>query len=112
MSSSELSSKVQSTRKDLESAERENVAVAQKNVGLSVRMLALAEEANTQRKEDIDDPKARRQLDELEGEMKISRQRYRIMKGTASAIIAGSGVDWSRDPKLSEIVLDDDGDDG
>jgi hypothetical protein len=110
---SELSSKVQSARKELENVEHENVVIAQKNVELSSRMLALAEETNSQRKEDINDPKARHQLDELEGEMKISRQRYRIMKGTASATIAGSGIDWARDPRLSEIVLDDDdGDDG
>lgn len=75
-------------------------------------MLALADEANTHRKEDIDDPKARHQLDELEAEMRISRQRFRIMKGTASATIAGSGVDWARDPKLLEIVMDEDGNDG
>jgi hypothetical protein len=75
-------------------------------------MLALADEANTQRKEDIDDPRARQQLDELETEMRISRQRFRIMKGTASAAIVGSGIDWARDPKLLEIVLDEDGNDG
>ena len=107
---SELSSKIQLARKELEKVEHENVVIAQKNVELSTRMLALAEAANTQRKEDIDDPKARRQLDELEADMRISRQRYRIMKGTASATIAGSGIDWARDPKLSAIVLDDDRD--
>jgi hypothetical protein len=72
-------------------------------------MLALAEEADTKRKEDIDDPKARQQLDELEVKMKTGRQRWRIMKETASATIAGSGIDWARDPKLLEIVLDNDG---
>jgi hypothetical protein len=75
-------------------------------------MIALAEEANTQRKDDIDDPKVRQQLDELELAMRTSRQRWRIMKGTASATIAGSGIDWARDPKLLEIVLDNDGDEG
>ena len=73
-------------------------------------MLALAEEANTRKKEDINDPKVLQQLDEQEALMKISRQRWRIMKGTASATIAGSGVDWARDPKLLEIMLDGDGD--
>jgi hypothetical protein len=75
-------------------------------------MLALAEEANIQRKEDIDDPEARQRLDELEADMRISRQRFRIMKGTVSATIAGSGIDWARDPKLLKIVLDEEGDDG
>jgi hypothetical protein len=71
-------------------------------------MLTLAEEANALRREDIDDPKVRLELDNLEAEMRISRQRFRIMKGTASATIVGSGVDWARDPKLLEVVLDDD----
>ena len=75
-------------------------------------MLALAQEANTQRKEDIEDPTVRQELEDLEAEMRISRQRFRIMKGTASATIAGSGIDWARDPKLLEIVLDEDGNDG
>lgn len=92
--------------------ERENIVIAQKNTELSRKMLALVEEANNQRKEDINDPKARRQLDELDAEMGISRRRFRIMKGTVSATIAGSGVDWARDPKLLEVVMDEDGMEG
>jgi len=83
--------------------------VARQNVELATEMLALAEEAKKQKKEDIADPRARRQLEELEAAMKLSRQRWRIMKGTASATVVGSGIDWARDPKLLEIVLDDDG---
>jgi hypothetical protein len=75
-------------------------------------MFALADEVNTHKKEDIKDAKARQQLDELEASMKISRQRWRIMKGTASATIVGSGVDWARNPKLLEIVLDPENDEG
>jgi hypothetical protein len=85
------------------------MVTARKNAELAATMLALAEEADTKRKEDIDDPKARQQLDELEVKMKTGRQRWRIMKETASATIAGSGIDWARDPKLLEIVLDNDG---
>jgi hypothetical protein len=83
---------------------------ARKNRELATTMLGLAEQMKSQEKEGINDPKVRRQLDELEAAMKVSRQRWRIMKGTASATIAGSGVDWARDPKLLEIVLDEDGD--
>jgi hypothetical protein len=85
------------------------MVTARKNAELATMMLALAEEADTKRKEDIDDPKARQQLDELEVKMKTGRQRWRIMKETASATIAGSGIDWARDSKLLEIVLDNDG---
>ena len=93
----------------MKNVESEHMVTARKNAELAATMLALAEEADTKRKEDIDDPKARQQLDELEVKMKTSRQRWRIMKETASATIAGSGIDWARDPKLLEIVLDNDG---
>jgi len=108
----ELSTKVLSTRNELKNIESEHMVTARKNAELATTMLALAEEADTQRKEDIDDPKARQQLDELEVSMKTSRQRWRIMKGTAGGTIAGSGLDWARDPKLLEIVLDNDGNEG
>ena len=109
---SQLSSKILSARNELTKVESEHVVVARKNVELASTMLALTEQAKTHRKEDIDDPKVREELDELEVAMKASRQKFRIMKATASATIAGSGIDWSRDPKLLEIVLDNDGEEG
>lgn len=105
----QLSAKVLSTRSDLRTVESEHAIKARENAELAGRMLALAEEANMQKKEDITDSKARIQLEDLEQEVKTSRQRWRIMKGTASGTIVGSGVDWTRDPRLLEIVLDDDG---
>jgi len=50
----------------------------------------------------------RAKVEELDVASKQSKQRWRIMKNTASAVVVGSGVDWARDPKLLEIVLDDD----
>lgn len=69
-------------------------------------MLILAEEAHAQRKEDITDLETRGQLDVMEAEMESSHRKWRIIKGTASAMIAGSGIDWARDPELVDIVLD------
>lgn len=97
---------------ELRKVESEHMALARQNTELSTKMLALAAEANNQKKEDIQDLEARHQLDELEAAMKISRQRWRIMKATASATIVGSGVDWARDPELLEIVLDKEGEAG
>jgi hypothetical protein len=107
-----LSSKVLAARNELTKVESERVAVSRKNVDLTTTMLGLAKEVNSQKKDGIQDFKTRQQLDDLEAAMKVSRQRWRIMKGTASATIAGSGVDWARDPKLLEIVLDEDDDEG
>ncbi|CZR62042.1 uncharacterized protein PAC_11939 [Phialocephala subalpina] len=104
------SKKVSLARDELIQVQTEHIATSRQNAELATTMIALAEEASTQRKEDISDPKARQQLDKLEESLKISKRRWRIMKGTASATIVGSGVDWARDPRLLEIVLDDEGD--
>ncbi|KAF7884324.1 uncharacterized protein EAF02_004660 [Botrytis sinoallii] len=106
----QISNKIQASREDLMRESNENIITGRKNIELATEMLALAEDANSQGKENIKDPDIRAQLDELEGAMKNSRQRWRIMKNTASAVVVGSGIDWARDPKLLEIVLDDDGD--
>lgn len=106
----QISNKLQSSREELMRESCENVLTEKKNIELAAEMLALAKETKSQGKESITDPDVRAQLDELEEEMKKSRQRWRIMKNTASAVVVGSGVDWARDPKWLEIVLDDDED--
>ncbi|KAE8452373.1 hypothetical protein EG329_001073 [Mollisiaceae sp. DMI_Dod_QoI] len=104
------SKKVSVARDDLIQVQTEHIATTSKNAELAVTMIALAEDANTQKKEDINDPRARQQLDELEQSLRVSKRRWRVMKGTASATVVGSGIDWARDPNLFEIVLDDEGD--
>ncbi|KAH6663895.1 centromere protein H (CENP-H)-domain-containing protein [Halenospora varia] len=103
-----LTSQILSTKNELTTIEREHITRARKNTDLAKKMIALAEEANTRKRDDISS-KAREKLQEMEESVKTSRQRWRIMKGTASGTIVGSGVDWARDPKLLEIVLDHDG---
>ncbi|RDW72055.1 hypothetical protein BP5796_08089 [Coleophoma crateriformis] len=104
----ELTSKVRSAREELTETESEHILLARENVQLAATMMSLADEAKKQNRDVIVDPKSRTQLDELDQGVRDSRQKWRIMKGTTSAIIAGSGVDWARDPKLLEIVLDAD----
>ena len=106
VSLTETAAKVLSTTEKLTKLEAEHIIVARKNAELAARMIALAEEADSQKTQDIQDPSVRAQLDELEESLKVSRQRWRIMKGTASAVVVGSGVDWARDAALRELVLD------
>ena len=107
-----LSTQLQNAKEELKHVELDNININRLNAELSAHMIALAGEANSQQKENISDPKLRQQLDELEREMKLSKQKWRIMKATASATIVGSGVDWARDPKLLKIVLDEEDMDG
>lgn len=42
----------------------------------------------------------------LEGRLAASKQKWRVMKGTASGVVAGSGVDWAGDSELRDVVLE------
>jgi Centromere protein H (CENP-H) len=108
----DLSSKVLAAKKELVRVETEHVLTTRQNTELARQMVALAKDADTQQRDNIP-RKAQKELAELDENVRTSRQRWRIMKGTASGTIVGSGVDWARDPELLKIVLDDDGaDDG
>jgi hypothetical protein len=105
----QVSNEVLTARAELRQVEHENIVMARENAELAKAMLALADEVNTQKKENITDPALRERLSDLEMDMKDSRRKWRIIKGTASAVITGSGVDWARDPVLVDIVLDNEG---
>lgn len=106
----DINSQVLAAKESLTEIEVEHILVSRKNTELAATMMELAEQANTQNKDDITDPAMREQLDGLERALKTSRQRWRIMKGAASAVVAGSGMDWSRDKTLRDLVLDNESD--
>ena len=79
---------------------------SRKNRTLTDTLLDLTASLQTERAEDVGNPKLRSQLQALEEETKTSRARWRIMKSVTAAVIVGSGIDWSRN-ELRELVLDD-----
>ncbi|POS77011.1 hypothetical protein DHEL01_v204588 [Diaporthe helianthi] len=96
----------------LTDAESEALRAARHNRGLAAEVLRLAKEADHGKAGGAagpaggGDPAAEVQIAELEGRFAASRRKWRVMKGTASGVIAGSGVDWAADPVLREVVLD------
>lgn len=76
-------------------------------MGLAERLLDLAKQTDQGMVEMIaGDSGHAAEIAGLEAEVRARRQRWRVLKGTASAIVAGSGVDWARDTDLMNIVLD------
>lgn len=73
---------------------------------LAATVLELAERAKEEG--NVEDEETKEEMERLETEVKMSRQRWKVIKGTASAIVAGSGVDWVGDDELREMVLDGD----
>lgn len=87
--------------------ESENLRTCRRNRELAGEVLRLAKEANRDREEAMEeDPAVKAQIKALEGRLSASRQKWRIVKGTAGGIVAGSGVDWVGDDALREVVLD------
>lgn len=76
------------------------------NVELAAELLRFTEEIKRTEAAQVVDDDAKAEVERLEREVKSSRQKWRVVKGTASAIVSGSGVDWARDPDLREMVLD------
>ncbi|EFW98455.1 hypothetical protein CMQ_4307 [Grosmannia clavigera kw1407] len=92
-----------------------HVAVAAESCRVRRQNQALAEQLHRQLAEAVEDDSAGGdknndthddELTQLQQELKASRQRWKLIKGTASAVVVGSGVDWARDPELQNLVLD------
>ncbi|KAI1417072.1 centromere protein H (CENP-H)-domain-containing protein [Hypoxylon sp. FL1857] len=97
---------------EITEVESQSLRLGRENVDLASRLLDLAEQTNRSKEEAVNtDPERAAEISRLEGEVRLSRQRWRVLKGTASAVVAGSGIDWSRDAELREIVLDPENDD-
>lgn len=87
-------------------AQSETLRVCRDNVRLAAELFTLAEEAKKKRMGRKDDDRNQDELEKLERQVKLSKQRWRVVKGVAAGVIAGSGIDWAGDDELRDIVLD------
>lgn len=91
----------------LAEAEAEGQRAARRNRALAAEVLRLAQEADRGRDAALaGDERVRAQVAALEDRLRASRQKWRVIKGTTSGIVAGSGVDWAGDEALRDLVLD------
>lgn len=104
-------SDLQKAQNELVGVESESLRSGRENVRLTAELLDLIREKNRNKAIEILDESSRAEIDRLEQAVRSSRRKWRVVKGTTSAIVAGSGVDWVKDAELRDIVLDmeDDG---
>ncbi|KAL2212694.1 hypothetical protein CC79DRAFT_1393893 [Sarocladium strictum] len=84
----------------------ETLRATRKNVTLASQVFELAEQVKRKKGSRPNDPKVLREIEDLEKDVKSSGQRWRVIKGVASGVVVGSGIDWARDDALCDIVLD------
>ena len=102
-----LAASLQTTLNTLTTTRTENLKAIQKNQELTATLLDLADQTKAEDIDSIEDPRIREELQALQRETKDSKRRYRIVKSLVGAVVAGSGVDWSRDEQLRQLMLDD-----
>ena len=102
----EQCSRMQEVIDRLTELEVESYGLSRQNVELAAEILRLADSTYDRNREPMDSEYHMTERAELEREVKIGRQRWKAIKGTASAIVAGSGADWVRDARLRDMVLD------
>lgn len=73
--------------------------VCRRNVNLTNKLFSLAGQLKERRAVDWD---GGAEALRVRGE----RRKWRVVKGAASGIVAGSGVDWAADETLRDMVLD------
>ncbi|CAI6340462.1 unnamed protein product [Periconia digitata] len=111
MAHGSFSAELTSMTQALSEAEQRNTVTNERNRELSQTLLGLAEELKVQPTEDIEDPRLRDQVKTVEMGLKESRRRMRTLKGVLSAMIVGSGINWTADEVLRELVMDDEEED-
>ncbi|KAK3330282.1 centromere protein H (CENP-H)-domain-containing protein [Apodospora peruviana] len=100
------SSDLRQTQNHVTDLEVEAHQLGRLNVALASDVLRFAATDKAHEMEALDDVHLKRKMAELETEVKTSRQRWKVIKGATSAVVAGSGVDWVRDRRLRDMVLD------
>ena len=93
-------------RSELNRVQSEALRASRGNVDLTAELLDLAEQVKAKRAGRVDNLRVRNELQKLGEDVRSSRQRWRIMKGVAGGIVAGSGMDWARNDELRNMVLD------
>ncbi|TQV99746.1 hypothetical protein V2A60_005186 [Cordyceps javanica] len=96
--------KAQETRDALTDVQVETLRVCRRNVNLTSRLFDLAAQLKERKAVDWDGGEEALRVRE-------EKRKWRAVKGAASGIVAGSGVDWASDEALREMVLDPEDDD-
>jgi hypothetical protein len=102
-----LAKKLHTTNTKLATLERENVAANSQNQSLAREMLDLANGLKAEKVEEVQDARLRAQLQKLDDEARKARKEWRVSKSLAAGVVTGSGVNWAKDTKLLELVMDE-----
>jgi hypothetical protein len=98
-------------REESARAQGEALRASRANVALAAEVMELAAQVAANKAGRAGDARSRQDFTRLEAELKHSRQRWRVLKGLTSGVVAGSGINWMEDENLCALVLDPENED-
>ncbi|KAB8232787.1 hypothetical protein ETB97_000168 [Aspergillus alliaceus] len=101
-----LNAALNSTLKKLSNTEVENLQLHQTNKELVRELLDLTKNDESW-KEELDDMNVKTLLEQVKVDHRKSKAKWETIKSITSAIVVGSGVNWSEDEELMALVLDE-----
>ncbi|RDA94177.1 hypothetical protein CP533_6639 [Ophiocordyceps camponoti-saundersi (nom. inval.)] len=105
-------SDMETTRNRLTSVHVETAHAARRNVELTTELCDLADQLRQRQVgTNVDSPGTRGAIEQLKKQVESRRKRWRAIKGVASGVVCGSGIDWADDDDLCEMVLDPENED-
>ncbi|EQL01703.1 Centromere protein Cenp-H [Ophiocordyceps sinensis CO18] len=111
MSVARQAADVETLRSQLTQTQADTARISRKNVELAAELCELADRAKQKRTGRLDSAETQSAVARLEDEVASRRKRWRVIKGVASGIVFGSGIDWARDDELCDMVLDPENED-
>ncbi|RDA84630.1 hypothetical protein CP532_5706 [Ophiocordyceps camponoti-leonardi (nom. inval.)] len=103
----EQASDMETVRRQLTSVHVETARAARHNLELTTELCELADQLRQKQVgSNIDSPGTRGAIEQLKQQVASRRKRWKAIKGVASGVVCGSGIDWADDDNLSNMVLD------
>lgn len=108
IASTNLAAKLRATTSKRIQVEAENITTIASNRDLATQLLALTKDIEERKASAKEASGLKEHLATAEEEATTARKRWRILKNVVAAVVAGSGIDWSEDEPLRDLVLDHD----
>ena len=108
IASTNLAAKLQATTSKRIQIEAENITAIASNRDLATQLLALTKDIEERKASAKEASGLKERLATAEEEATTAKKRWRVLKNVVAAVVAGSGIDWSEDETLRDLVLDHD----
>lgn len=108
IASTNLAAKLQATTSKRIQVEAENITTIASNRDLATQLLRLTNAMEERKASAKEASGLKDRLAMAEEEATIAKKRWRILKNVVAAVVAGSGIDWSQDEMLRDLVLEND----